>query len=259
MKRNLLPSGKESGALLRRIQHGRLAVQLLIMGLLIAGLYASVVRPALIVIFVLTFLAGNFFCGWICPFGTAQDLLGRLGALFVKRKLKMPYSIQKYAQYFRYILAAALMLLGVGAAAEIFPINAYRTFLGTISGNEVQAVALAVVGIFLLSSLFVERAFCNYFCSEGIRYGLASLTRIFTIKRDAASCVNCKRCDRVCPGNIEVSAGLQVRNALCVNCFQCIGACPTEGTLSYGLVSLKHMLPSKQSTASIDTSQKNVV
>ena len=92
------------------------------------------------------------------------------------------------------------------------------------------------MGGFLVIALFFERPFCNYVCSEGIKFGVASLTRLFTIKRNAATCVNCQRCNQACPMNIQVSAGKSVRNAQCINCFQCIAACPANGTLSYGNV-----------------------
>ena len=239
MNISILSSGKENAVIVRRIRYARILVQASVIALLLAGLYVDIVKPIAMVVFVLTFLLGNFFCGWICPFGTLQDLFSRIGSLFVKRKLKMPHTLQKYAQFIRYILFAAMLIIGVNAVLAIVPINAYRTFFDIISGKTIQQAAVAIMALFLLSSLFVERAFCNYFCSEAVRYGLASLLRIFTVKREPASCIGCKKCDKVCPANIEVSAASQVRNSLCINCFACISACPSRDALKYGLIKWK--------------------
>ena len=130
----------------------------------------------------------------------------------------------------------ALLALGAQAVAAAAPINSYRSFMALAGGKVVETLALTLMGSFLVIALFFERPFCNYVCSEGIKFGVASLARLFTIQRNAATCVNCQRCNRACPMNIQVSAGKSVRSAQCINCFSCIAACPANGTLSYGNV-----------------------
>lgn len=58
------------------IQWLRLAVQLGILVLFVLGFYRSL-RPALLYVMIAALFIGNFFCGWICPFGAVQDLFGR--------------------------------------------------------------------------------------------------------------------------------------------------------------------------------------
>jgi polyferredoxin len=233
-----LQSGKANTEGLQRMQHIRNIVQFIFLIVVVAGLYSSI-RPVLIILLPLAFVAGNYFCGWICPFGTAQDIFGKIGSLFWKRKLKMPPKFQRYAQYSRYLLMAAVLLLGAKTFTDVVPINAYKSFMAVAGGRTVQTAALLVVGGFLAVALFFERPFCNYVCSEGIKFGVASLTRFFTIKRNPETCVNCKQCDKACPMNIQVSAGQNVRNAQCINCFKCIAACPVNNTLTYGKATLK--------------------
>ena len=232
----LLKSGKENAGANRTVQYCRNLVQWIVLALLVAGLYTQVIRAHTLVVLVLALLAGNFFCGWLCPYGTAQELCGKIGSLFLKRKLKMPPALQRYLQFSRYALMLILLALGAQAAAVAAPINAYRSFMSLAGGKTLEMTAFTIMASFLVIGLFFERPFCNYVCSEGIRFGIASLTRLFTIKRNAAACVNCQRCSQACPMNIQVSAGKSVRNAQCINCFRCVAACPVQGTLSYGLV-----------------------
>lgn len=218
-----------------RLQFARNAVQLTFLGILFAGLLLKI-KPVLMVFLPLSLLAGSFFCGWICPFGAVQDLFGKLGSLVIKRKLRMPRTIQKYAQYLRYVLMAALLVMVSGDSLVKTSLNGYMTFIVVAMGRGAQAVAVGIMVGFVVIAMFFDRPFCNYFCSEGIKYGLLSLGRIFTIKRNTDTCVNCKSCDRACPMNIEVSAKDHVRHAQCVNCFECIDACPVNGALTFGSV-----------------------
>lgn len=216
----------------------RLAVQLSIMFLLIGGLY-SVVRPAFIVLLPLAFLAGNFFCGWFCPFGTMQELLGKVGSLIIKKKFKMPLSLQRYLQYSRYVLAIIVLSHIAQQVVDFSAINAYKTFMRAATGVFAQTAAMTIMSSFLVAALFFDRPFCNYCCTEGVRYGVLSLGRIVTIKRNDDACIGCKRCDRACPMNIPVSANKQVRHAQCINCFQCVAACPMAEALQYGKIDVK--------------------
>jgi polyferredoxin len=208
------------------------------LGLLIAGIYMNI-RMVIMVLLPASLLFGNFFCGWACPYGTVQELMGIVGKKLFEKRYKMPRNIQKYMQYLRYVLFAILI---VGVLDFILkPMNGYGTFMGLFSEEmmtALSAVSLGIMGFYLILSMFFERAFCNYLCTESAKYGILSMTRIFSIKRNESTCIGCKKCDKACPMNIQVSAHDHVRNGQCINCLECIDACPVKGTLSYGRVSL---------------------
>ena len=180
-----------------------------------------------------TLLGGAWFCGWLCPFGFAQDWLGRLARVLRLPRLRIPAAIEKYFRFLRYILLA---LSFTGLALVLFMQTPYGSFMGLVDQNlsVITQGAWILLGVFLALSLFVDRPFCRYFCPEGARYGVISLARVFTIKRDRNKCVSCGKCDKSCPMQIEISKQPEVRNAQCINCFECIAACPVKGTLSYG-------------------------
>lgn len=222
----------------KTIQLARKVVQFLFLILLILGLYYDF-RFVFILLLVASPILGNFFCGWVCPYGTAQEIMGAIGLKIFKKKYKMPRKIQNYMQYLRYILVIVL----ITGVLNIFlkPINGYRTFMRAFPFDITTITVSITFGImifYLLVSMVFERPFCNYLCTHGARYGFLSLVRIFSIKRNESTCINCKKCDLVCPMNIEVSTHPHVRNAQCINCLKCIDACPVPGTLSYSRVKL---------------------
>jgi len=220
---------------MKKIQLYRKLAQILFLILLIAGLYlnAKIVIGLLLPV---SFIFGNFFCGWVCPYGTVQEFFSKIGKKIFKKQFKMPIGIQKYLKYSRYLL----MLISVtGIISFVFDsINGYKTFMQIFTNGIILSAASIIMISFIIISMLFDRPFCNYFCFEGIKFGVFSLTRIFSIKRDEDKCIGCKKCSKACPMNINVSEKEHIRHGQCINCFECISACPVNDTLTYGRVKL---------------------
>jgi ferredoxin-type protein NapH len=178
-------------------------------------------------------LFGAFHCGWLCPFGFIQELLGKLGKTLKLPRLNIPKKWDNFLRFTRYILLG-LSFLGLGFTWYLT--SPYSTTLSYLSGYAAP-LTWATGGIltfFLLLSLFTDRPFCRYFCTKGAGYGALSMGRLFTIRRNKETCINCRLCDKACPMGIEVSKVSHIRNFQCINCFDCMAACPKENTLIYG-------------------------
>jgi len=187
------------------------------------------------VIMAVSFLGGAWFCGWVCPFGSAQDWVSALGRRFFTSRLKVSPRVEKFLSWLRYLLLA-LSIAGFGYTA--FLSRPYQNFSGLLAGHTAYVgwAAWSLLALFLASSLVIDRPFCRYFCLEGAQYGILSLGRLFTIKRNKSSCIGCGACDRACPSGITVSAHPHVRHPACINCMKCAAACPVQGCLTYSLV-----------------------
>ena len=174
-------------------------------------------------------LVGVFFCGWVCPLGAAQDWMARLGRLLKLPQLRVPQRVQRYVQLSRYAFYL-LSTMGITYALLKGPHNFSRLLKG-----DILTVASGVVIAFLVLSLFVDRPFCNYFCTGGARQGLFSVLRIFGIRRKTENCGGCGQCTRKCPMNIDVANTEFVRHPNCIGCMTCVSTCPKK-CISYGLM-----------------------
>lgn len=174
-------------------------------------------------------LLGVFFCGWVCQLGAAQDWMAKLGRLLHLPRVRVPQSIQRYLQVLRYGFYLALTLgLTIGL------LQGPKNFAMMWHGHLLTAAG-GIIVFFLLLGLFIDRPFCNYFCTGGARQGLFSVLRIFGVKRDTEKCGQCGNCTRNCPMNIDVAHTEFVRHPNCIGCLSCISSCP-KGHLKYALM-----------------------
>ncbi len=184
--------------------------------------------------FALALVLGPVFCGWVCPMGTIQEFFGKLGRRIFKRYNRfIPYKADRILRYLRYVVLALVVYMTASSATLMFAnIDPYFALFHLWTG-EVAIAGIIILAVVLLLSLFVERPFCKYACPYGALIGVFNLFRIFKIKRNTKSCIDCKACDKACPMNIPVSTSGVVRDHQCISCMKCTSgeSCPVENTV----------------------------
>ncbi|MGL5125248.1 MAG: 4Fe-4S binding protein, partial [Fusobacteriaceae bacterium] len=77
-----------------------------------------------------------------------------------------------------------------------------------------------------------------YICPLGAVYSILGKFSFLKINRDKETCVNCKKCTKVCPAAIDVAQVDKVKPVDCYSCMKCVAICPTKpGSLSTNLSS----------------------
>lgn len=205
-------------------------------GVLIKKIHDSAVVLAALGV-ALAILFGPVICGWICPLGTFQEWIGRLGRKIFKRKYNtfVPAKVDRVLRLLRYVVLVWVLVMTALSATLVF--QAYDPYYALFSfiHGEVAIGGLVILIIIMLLALVVERPFCKYVCPYGAFLGLFNRIRIFKIRRVASTCINCSACNRACPMNIDVAHKETVKDAQCISCMECTSdaSCPVEKTVVF--------------------------
>lgn len=217
----------------------------------------------------LTAVLGRVFCGWVCPLGTLNNMVGTLN----RRPSRSPSSAWVRLKYLLLVgllvssvftlqltgLLDPLSLTVRSFALGLYPAfnkaaNAAADFAYGLDSRSVTAASDAVLAVLnrsvlafrqplffqgtLMALLFaailvlnlVERRFwCRYLCPLGALLGLAARYSILD-RSVAEGCRDCSICDDGCQAR-ATSEGEWNRHE-CLFCFNCRGACPT-GRISF--------------------------
>ena len=199
------------------------------------------IHPAGLTIFLAALCLGLLFrkgfCGWICPVGFASNLAERVGRS-LKLTLSPPAWFDLPLLSIKYLLLAFFSYLILwkmpAQAIEFFLRSEYNMIVDVkmlyffISPSR---LAGGIMLALLVLSFFFRNPWCRYLCPYGALLGLLALVSPFQVKRNADTCIACKKCERVCPASIPVSTKTTMRSAECIGCLECVAVCPPKECL----------------------------
>ncbi len=152
-------------------------------------------------LFVLAF--GNIYCGYICPFGAAQELAGYLLPIGIRQRLTVENA--QMPRFIKYVLL--FILISVFFLSRDHLTLAADPLIQFFSGKT-RGLLLLIMTVVLFISLFHVRFWCRYLCPVGAflsLLGKAALFRRympakrfgkceFAISPNAMDCLYCDRC-----------------------------------------------------------------
>ena len=243
-----------------------------------------------IITVVVTVLFGRVFCGWACPLGTLNNLVGSIR----KRRPVGMYEKWYRVKYYLLIgiLASAIFTLqpvgimdplsllirsfsvsvsplfnytvrsvfdtiytvnplGIAAVSEPVYSLLKKTVLTFEQPFYNQSVFIGVLFFTVLGLNLIEKRFwCKYLCPLGAFLGVIS--RYSLLKRSVSEgCTSCGACATVCQGNAQPDTKEHWRDTECLMCWNCDDICP-ENAVRFGF-------GPKHAAASMDLGRRRVI
>lgn len=198
---------------------------------------------------------GRLWCGFVCPFGLIQDLIGMIPV----RRIKVAPGIDKPLRYVKYaVLLIFVILLPLAAKNQYGIADAwfckYICPAGTLEGGiplmladkRLRALAgalfswkMLVLILVLIGAALIPRFFCRYLCPLGALYGLFNKYSFYQLNLDQTRCTGCHTCAQVCPMAVDMPAAggglVRISSTECIRCGRCKAACPAGAISVKGL------------------------
>lgn len=212
---------------------------------------------------VATFVFGRVYCSSVCPLGALQDAAIWLRRFPLRRGLKSGRSEGRLLGFrispFRYasrgrrrlvilLIYIASIIIGVLSIAWLLqPWSMLQSTAGLVRPDAVadtwQRLGVSLLGkgalsgciasaVLLAAVLFLAvlngRWYCNELCPIGTCLGIVGDFSLYHIEIDPDKCVNCMKCEEICPSYCIKVVSRYVDDARCVRCFNCLKVCPND-------------------------------
>jgi ferredoxin-type protein NapH len=176
-------------------------------------------------------LVGRGSCGWLCPFGWFQELVYKIPV----PKLRLPNRFN----WSRYVVLAILVVIipYVTNSSWFCRLCPAGMLEGGIPWAIISADIRQLVGAFywlkaVILAGFVgwmavtRRPFCRWVCPLGALWAPFNNVSALRLHVDQPACIQCDRCQKVCPVNIRVYEN--PNDSSCIRCLACMRECPTD-------------------------------
>jgi len=177
-------------------------------------------------------MGGSIVCGWACPFGFLQDLLGKI----TRRKTSLP----GWVGYTRYAVLVGLVILlplilgfkGIpydeqvisicrlcpaGALEAGVPYSIRSVLAG--QGWIMSWFKSAILVAFLATAFFIHRPWCRIFCPLGGLLALGNRWSLFHLRYHSENCTECNLCRSRCSLGVKVDQNINAPG--CIRCLEC--------------------------------------
>ena len=182
---------------------------------------------------VLILFTGNMYCGYLCPFGALQELIGALRPKWVR--VNPDKSVWRFARMFKFALLA---FFTVAFAVTFDPSLSASDPLVSVFSRDMERGLLVFALVLVALSFVYDRFWCRNFCPAGAFLGLlgrvkllrAIMPRVFPARcmygvrsLQDMDCLDCDRCRMSSPIDvIEPVKGSLPRNLVFL---VCVAAC----------------------------------
>ena len=162
------------------------------------------------------------YCGWLCPFGAAQELIRQAAQALRIPQLELPDVVHERLWALKYVIAVALFglsLQSVSDAVRYAEVEPFRTVFDLRFQREWPYVAWALA--LLAASAVNRKFFCKYLCPLGAALAVPAKLKIFDWLRRRKECGRpCQICARECEVRAIRATG-EINPNECHYCLDC--------------------------------------
>jgi len=185
-------------------------------------------------IFLFSLIGGRLWCGWICPFGSLQDLAQDIQG----KRVTNPWIDRfRYGLFVLWIIMLVAFFIRAGGITSIEPF--YQTTNGLSVAGPVELTVFIVI-LFIITAIALivgRRGMCHLFCPISVlmivgrkirnAIGLPAVQLI----AQSENCISCGHCTKKCSQSLDVLSMVELghmEQAECILCGACIDACPRD-------------------------------
>lgn len=170
----------------------------------------------------LIFWGRGAYCGWLCPFGSLQELLNHGARRLGIRQITVPFYVHERLWALKYILFLGLFGVSLGNMAfaeQLAEIEPFKTVVLLRFMREWWFVLFALS--LLTAGLFIERFYCRYLCVLGAALAMPGRGRMFNwLKRRKQCGYECQLCAKNCMVQAIHPLG-EINPNECLYCMHC--------------------------------------
>jgi transcriptional regulator of nitric oxide reductase len=163
------------------------------------------------------------FCGWLCPFGALQELVGQASQRLGIRPVRVTPRLDARLKQLKYYVLLGILVsacVSVTWSDRLVEIEPFKT---SITLNFVRAWPFVVWAVLTVGlSAFFYKGYCRYLCPLGAGMAVLGRLRQFDwIKRRTECGQPCQRCRNDCAYQAIDKTG-QVDYTECFQCMDCV-------------------------------------
>ncbi len=168
------------------------------------------------------FWGRGVFCGWLCPFGTLQELTNQLARRLGIKQIEIPFGLHERLWMIKYVVFVGILALSLRSILTAFQAAEIEPFKTAITMKFLREWPFVIyAGALLLAGLFVERFYCRYLCPLGAALAIPARMRMFEwLKRYRECGSECHVCARRCTVQAIHPLG-QINPNECIYCLKC--------------------------------------
>lgn len=194
-----------------------------------------------IYVFISLFLWGRgLFCGWLCPFGALQEMVGWVAKKLKIRQWRISEGRHKQLWKLKYLMLVVLVLVSVFSTNQAIVLSEVEPFKTAITEQFVRNWPFVFYALLTLGlGLFVHKFYCRYLCPLGAGLAILGWFHRFEWLDRRKECGDpCRYCNKVCEIRAIEPTG-EINYNECIQCLDCVAVLKADDRCVVRMLEIK--------------------